>query len=370
MATLNPLEQKARSSFIKGFIIAIFLGIIVAGILGMQLFKINGEEKQRLSAQKPVMILNQNVKSGDLITEDMFDTIRVDAAEAGEDAVTEYDDLRNYFLKDVNGNKIQNETDKNGETKKYIYISAETDSKNKNSGKHEVLTDDNGRLYYKDSNGAIQYITLDETALVSKIDLSSKTIITKSMFAISNEQTTDDLREQEYNMVILPSNLTSGDTIDIRLRLPSGLDYVVVSKKKVTLPTNLETADNTMFIKETEDEILTMSAAIVDAYKINGSKLYATKYTDPGIQKTANQTYIPSGETLTLISQDPNIVEKAKAELVNYYNQNYSNYRAGIANAINSGNQEEQKEKVESGTSTETSTQTQQRQTYLQSIGE
>ena len=27
MATLNPLEQKARSSFIKGFVIALLIGI-------------------------------------------------------------------------------------------------------------------------------------------------------------------------------------------------------------------------------------------------------------------------------------------------------------------------------------------------------
>ena len=366
MATLNPLEQKARSSFIKGFLLAILIGLVVAGFLGMQLFKKNGEEKERLAGQKSVMIFKQSVKSGDLITSDMFQTIKVDANAAASDAVTAFQDLQNYFLRDVNGNTIARELDKSGkEVKYYIYISAE--AKNGETPKYE-LEENEGSYHYKDSKGNIQYVTLENTALVAKIDVSSKTIASKDMFAASSEQTSDDLREQEYNMIVLPSNLVANDTIDIRLRLPSGLDYVVVSKKKVTLPEGTDNPGNTMFIKATESEILTMSAAIVDAYKIQGSKLYAVKYTDPGIQKGADSTYIPSSDTLTLIASDPNIVEKAKTELINYYNANYNNYRTGVANSLTKITSDQQDSSVQSGTSSEISTQSQQRQSYLESV--
>ncbi len=369
MATLNPLEQKARSSFIKGFIVAIFIGLIIAGFLGMQLFQAKGKEKQRIAGQVQVMILTQDIKSGDLISSDMMKSIKVDADVATAAAASSFSDLSSYFLKDTNGNDIVTERDKNGNEILTITIAAET--QNKNGGKYTVSQDDNGTYYYKDASGATQYIKLDDTALVSKIDLTKNTIVTKDMFTESNEQTTDDLREQEYNMVVLPSNLATNDTIDIRLRLPSGVDYIVVSKKKVTIPESDSTSGaNTMFIKLTEDETLTMSAAIVDAYKISGSKLYANKYTDPGIQKTASQTYIPSSDTLQLISKNPNIVDTAKAALISFYNENYDAYRSGVASALNKSTADDQKSAVEQGTSTETSTQSQLRQSYLQSLSE
>ena len=77
---------------------------------------------------------------------------------------------------------------------------------------------------------------LSETT-ISKIDLKQGTILTDNMVIKKEEQTTADVRIQEYNMVELPTQIKSGDYIDIRLRLPNGTDYIVVSKKKVDIPT-------------------------------------------------------------------------------------------------------------------------------------
>ena len=41
----------------------------------------------------------------------------------------------------------------------------------------------------------------------------------------NTENTTADLRTQEYNMIALPTTLAEGDYIDIRLTLPNGQDY-------------------------------------------------------------------------------------------------------------------------------------------------
>ena len=76
-----------------------------------------------------------------------------------------------------------------------------------------------------------------------------------------------------------------------------------------------------------------MNSAIVDAAKIQGTKLYATTYTEPGIQNAATPTYTTSKEVLKQIADDPNIVEKAKNELANRYNQSM---RETIDSAIQS----------------------------------
>lgn len=372
MATLNPLEQKARSSFIKGFVIALLIGILVSAYLGLQLYQKIGEEKQRQDSLKNVLVLAQNVSSGQLLTENMFTTKKVDPDIAQTDSLNAYDKLKAYFLTDKYGNKINTTVDKEGNTKYTITISADANLSNK--GEYELTLDDNGNYYYTDLNKETKYVELSDTALIAKIDLSENTVITASMIGESNEKTTDDMREQEYNMLVLPTELANDDIIDIRLRIPTGEDYIVLSKKRVKL---LESGDastdssfsNTIVIKETEGEILTMSAAIVDAYKIKGSKLYAVKYTDPGLQAQAQQTYVPSANTEYLVQHDPNIVETAKNALIQYYNNNADNFvRGKIVDAINTQTSEAQQSAVESGTSSEISEQQSERKQYLQSL--
>ena len=94
------------------------------------------------------------------------------------------------------------------------------------------------------------------------------------------EETLDSDRIQEYNMIVLPSNLKNGEHVDIRLTMPTGQDYVVLSKKEV-----IGTTDTGLWINVTEDEILTMNNAIVEAYILPGTKLYAIQYTEAGTQK-------------------------------------------------------------------------------------
>lgn len=317
MATLNPLEQKARSSFIKGFVVALLLGIVGVGVLGMMYFQKIGEESERIKAQKEVIVLNQDVTSGQEIKESMITTVKVDGTVAPTGAPTSYVGLLAAF---------------------------------KSGG--------------DDSEGT-------KTTLIAKTNISSKSIITTNMVSLDTEQPTNDLRTEQYNMIVLPSDLNSDETVDIRLRLPSGQDYIVLSKKKITIPNiSGETSSTTIQAKVTEDEILTMSAAIVDAYKIAGSKLYAIKYAEPGMQEKATATYIPAADTLRLISEDPNIVAEAKATLINYYNQNNDKFRAGVANALSTVDETTQQSAVQSGTTTETSAQKAEREKYLQAFEE
>lgn len=314
MATMNPLEKKARSSFIKGLLIAGLIGIIVIVILTVQIFKMRGEENQRIASQKNVVIIKQDIKSGEEITSDMLLTVKANSEVASTGAMTMAD---------------------------FSTLSTATDDA-RNTANLRVL---------------------------AKIDISAKTVITEDMLSTEETAVSNDLRQQEYNMIVLPSTLADGDTIDIRLRLPNGADYIVLSKKKVKLADlNGAVSATTILINVTEDQILTMSAAIVDAYKISGSKLYATKYTDPGLQAVATATYIPSNDTINLIDKDPNIVTTARNALITRYNENYSTYRTGIQSTINSIESSTQQSRVESGTSSETATQQAERKTYLDSL--
>ena len=125
------------------------------------------------------------------------------------------------------------------------------------------------------------------------------------MLSTPDEKLTADLREQEYNMIALPTQLTVGDFVDIRLQLPNGGDYIVVSRKQV-----YNCNSNTVWLKMNEEEILAMSNAIIEYYIMPGSKLYASKYTDAGMQNASTPTYCPNAEVAALISGNPNITSQ------------------------------------------------------------
>lgn len=112
-----------------------------------------------------------------------------------------------------------------------------------------------------------------------KVDSSKNTVLTESMLFGLDEEVTKDTRIQEFNMILLPSNLVENEYIDIRLMLPTGEDYSVLVAKKVESYVN-----DTIFIRLNEDEILTMGSAIIEAYMTEGAKLYANKYVNPSVQ--------------------------------------------------------------------------------------
>lgn len=212
-----------------------------------------------------------------------------------------------------------------------------------------------------DVNNFATYVTENS---IFKIDLKAGTVLSSDMIVENEDVTKDDTREQEFNMIILPTYLEADDYVDIRLRLPSGEDYIVVSKKKV-----LDSDEVTMWINLSEDEILTLSNAIVEAYQIDGSLLYATTYVEPGIQAAASVTYVPSVSVAQLINNDPNVVDTAKEELAKRYN-NATLYggRTNIINQAIGAAGEEAQEMVSTGTATSIETQRESRSDYIKEL--
>ena len=158
--------------------------------------------------------------------------------------------------------------------------------------------------------------------------MDANTVITPNLVVQSDAPVTDDVRVEDYNMIVLPVDLMPGDYVDIRLMTPDGQNFIVVSKKQVDIPLNSDgtyVAD-TIRLNLREDEILSLSSAIVEAYGIQGAKLYASKYKEPGMQDASIPTYRPNSAVTTLLGVDangnisnPNVVEEAKNELRRRY---------------------------------------------------
>lgn len=310
MAT-NPMQRKARNSFLLGMLVMLIIAGLIIAFLVMQLMdKIN---KERTDAANMVnaYVLNQDVKSGQVITTDMLTLTPVNRTLVPSNATSDLSVIQNYALQDKEGNQITTQYN-NGNAIMYITI---------DNNRYQVGQEENTGNFYIERNGQREYLELDSVPIVAKVDMNANTLITTDLISRGDSVVQDDVRKQEYNVVILPIDLTTGDYIDIRLMLPNGQDFIVVSKKEVEIPVVGDTDSlDTIWVNLSEDEILHMSSAIIDAAKINGAKLYATKYTEPGMQNAATPTYVVSAEASALLQSDPNVLESAMESIRNRYN--------------------------------------------------
>ena len=289
---INPMQRKARNSFLLGMLLMLVIAVIVVGILFMQILGMKKQEQQVANNSKTVYMLTRDIKSGENIS--------------------------------------------SGDVKSTTIV---TNIANSEIAQLGDLT--------------------EET--IAKVDLPKGTFVAKSMITTTDEKVTNDLRVQEYNMILLPTDLSKNDYIDIRITFPNGQDYIVVSKKRV-----IQVSQNTVFIKLTEDEILTMSNAIVEAYIKEGSNLYANKYEDAGIQTAATPTYPVSKDVLGLINSNPNIVEQARTALwARYKTELRTNIDTMLMNSA-----EDSAERIKAGVEEQIQKQQEERSRYIETLGQ
>ncbi len=310
---MNPMQKKANMYLIIGVVVTLLITGSIIAFLAVQLVNMKKAEEEEAASLKKIYILGQDVVSGDVITSDMLTQVDVPSSIIPANAIT-LDDIINNNI-DEEGNIIE---------------------------------------------GSI--------STVAKININSGTILTSDMVQNTDDTIQADQRIQEYNMIQLPTQLQNGEYIDIRLRLPSGEDYIVVSKKKVELPI-ISGVDslNSIWIKMSEADILAMSNAIVEAYIMKGSVLYATRYAEAGMQTAATSTYVPSQAVMNLMYADPNIVQNAKNELLARY-QSTVNNRNSINNSLNIY-AEDSTSNIEEGVQEEINKALEERQQYLESLG-
>lgn len=154
------------------------------------------------------------------------------------------------------------------------------------------------------------FMTEEDFGQYNLIDLSAGEPIMH--YVLAEEVIPDDLRIQEFTVFHLPSHLSSNHYVDVRLSLPNGEDYIVLSKKQVK---SLDVESNALWLWLSEKELLEVSSAIVDAFLHEGSMIYTTVYVEPELQQAAIATYPVNRDVLLLIQENPNILDEAKASL-------------------------------------------------------
>lgn len=304
----NPMQRKVRNSFFLGILAMLGITILIGAIVFFTIVKPKldkeKEKEEQLYAYAYRLKAGTSVESGQEITNNMVESVEIPVETVATD-----------------------------------FIQAKR----------------------KDSKGDL-IDTAFPSGYKSKIDLKEGTILTQNML-FEDEETPDSLRYMEYSMITMPTDLTIGDYIDIRLRLPNGQDLVVVSKKEI-----INTYGQTVGLNLKEEEILVLNSAIVERYILTASELYMARYVEPGLQKAAIYTYMPTNEVLTLMNTDENIVAEAKVALAEQYNkQGIVDVRGQVNSNINQY-AEDAKYNIESGIQEQIEAARKAREDYLSEL--
>ena len=326
----NPMQRKARNAFLLGFIISLIIAAVGIYYFYSKYSKLQEEIKEKENvAMGTVYVTQSAIQSGGRLKSNlMTKTVPTELIPANAATINDL-----------------------GE-----YITAE-----------------------QASEGGIVDMLPDQ--IVSKINLEPGTILTKDMIANIDGlytykkqegdkvtiETNPGIRIEEYNMLSLPSKLKVGDYIDIRLQLPTGPTFIVVSKKYVE-----DANATTVWLAMSEEEILAMNNAIVETYQMTGAKLYADIYVESGMQRRAETTYIPSANVSDLIMKSPDVIQTAKDSLQAKYNNpdTQKNRNEYINKDLEKYEDEQRLQNTEQGVAKEIEDLREARQLYLDELGE
>lgn len=357
---INPIERRTRNSLITGLLIGGVIAIIVGAISFMQITKLNGEIKKEKGKIKQVYVAardikaNNEVKPEDLTMEGVVTSLQTDKI-VTPDSLTATSGGSVASLLEKQGDKLVANAGKKEFASTITPGGDSSSSSSSNSSSSSSLN----------SNSSSSESKADKI-IIATIDIPKGTIITEKMLTLKSEAATDSnnmnstYRIVEYSMIMLPTELQKGDTIDIRISYPNGQDFVVAAKKVVE-----KTDSTSIWLKLKEDELLKMNSAIIESYSVEGAKLYAVNYTQPGIQAAANANYPVSDKVYQLLTYDPNIVEAIQQQYKNAVN-NYLVVRKPINEILQSTQQEELRSRISSAVQKEIRERTEKRQTFIE----
>ena len=177
----------------------------------------------------------------------------------------------------------------------------------------EVITEDMVNVVEKINKNTVPNRALTSkdqvVGSVAKYNIAANVPVLDTMF--TSEIVAADIRSQEVNTVLMPTDLNTDDYVDIRIMFPNGTDYVVLAQKKIE-----NIVGSTFWMNVAEDERLLLNSAIVDSYLNQGSKLYATKYTDATSQTNLSEeaTTTAKGYVTEEIDKELETLQTADAE--------------------------------------------------------
>ena len=162
------------------------------------------------------------------------------------------------------------------------------------------------------------YVTnIDEiVGKYGKVNILPKTPITADIIMdedINNERELwHTVREYDIVVNLWPIGLQVGDYVDLRIMLPYGEEYIVLSHLRVN-----GMSDQTIKVLLTEVQINLYQSALVDYYlnSNQGVMLYFAKYIEPGVQKPATISYKVSDHIMEAMKKNPNLYATAWASV-------------------------------------------------------
>ena len=105
MAT-NPMQRKARNSFLLGMLITLVIAGAIIALLFIQLKNYKEKEQEEKANSVKVWVLGQDVISGQVITTDMLTQQVVNKNYVPTNAIGNITVLDNYALEDKEGNEV------------------------------------------------------------------------------------------------------------------------------------------------------------------------------------------------------------------------------------------------------------------------
>lgn len=269
----NPMQRKVKNSFLLGMLVMLLVALLIGVLLFMIVVKpmLDKKKSEEGVQYATVYQLKTSVKSGNQITAAMLKKVTLPVTSLPSDK------------------KIAEKYD-------------EKLQKNVDVG----IGDEN----------------------IAKVNLEAGTILSSSVLT-TMQDVDKSWRLVEYNMITLPTMLEFGDTIDVRVSFANGQDLAVVVNKQVQ-----EINGNTITLLLTEEEIIMMNSAIIEAYIMPSANLYVAKYSSevvPEDHGVITPTYIPTAEASYLVANNPNILKEAKENFSSRYQEDrYRSIRSNI----------------------------------------
>lgn len=182
--------------------------------------------------------------------------------------------------------------------------------------------------------------------LYSKVNILPGTPITSDLLMEEDINDKNALYNtvREYDVVVnlWPIGLKIGDYVDMRIIMPYGEEYIVLSHMRVN-----GMSDKTVKFKLTEAQINLYQSALVDYYlnSAQGVSIYFTKYIEPGVQKPALVTYKVSDKIMEAMKKNGNLYATAWASVYDATTRNEID-----ADLVETDRESEQDEDSKTGT--------------------
>ena len=110
----NPMQRKAQNSFLLGMLITLLITGLIIAFLFLQLTNAQKETKKLIGDRVKVCVLNTDVKSGQVITDDLVKILEVDRNTIPSNSFgDDVSNLSTYSLTDIAGNSVRTDTNGN-----------------------------------------------------------------------------------------------------------------------------------------------------------------------------------------------------------------------------------------------------------------